>query len=166
MTDFAKVITSLKEGGVEFIVVGGVAAAAHGAARATYDVDIVYQRTDANMQRIVDVLAPYSPYLRGAPRGLPFIWDLRTLQMGLNFTLITDLGDVDVLGEIGGERYEALLATSDLMPIHGHSCHCLTLEKLIMVKRTAGRTKDLEAIAELEALLEERDALNSPDSSQ
>jgi predicted nucleotidyltransferase len=162
MNDFARVLKILKSGEIEFIVVGGVAAATHGAARATYDVDVVYRRTEANMARIVAALAPYSPYLRGAPKGLPFVWDLRTLEMGRNFTLVTDLGDIDLLGEIGGERYEALLNNSDLIPVLGEPCYCLKLEKLISVKRAAGRTKDLEAIAELEALLEERDNLNRP----
>ncbi len=163
MTQFSAILKMLQEGGVEFIVVGGVAAGAHGAARATYDVDVVYQRSQKNMERIVEVLATHSPYLRGAPTGLPFVWDQRTLQMGLNFTLITDLGDIDLLGEIGGERYEGLLAQSEVIPVLGQECHCLMLEKLISVKRAAGRPKDLEAIAELEALLEERDALG-PDA--
>ncbi|HEX2473231.1 MAG TPA: hypothetical protein VHK01_00710, partial [Lacipirellulaceae bacterium] len=88
MTDFTGILTLLSQGGVEFIVIGGVAADAHGAARATYDVDVLYRRTEDNIRRIVNVLASHDPYPRGAPRGLPFIWDERTLQMGLNFTLI------------------------------------------------------------------------------
>jgi predicted nucleotidyltransferase len=166
MTDFAKVLKTLKDGGVEFIVIGGVAAAAHGAARATYDVDVVYRRSDENIERLVDALAPHSPYLRGAPQGLPFIWDRRTIEMGLNFTLTTALGDIDLLGEIGGERYDDLLKHAEALPLLGDQFRCLTLTKLIQVKRAAGRPKDLEAIAELEALLEERDALNPPPNTQ
>ena len=159
MTQFSAILTMLKEGGVEFIVIGGVAAGAHGAARATYDIDVVYRRSDENMDRLVSALGDHSPYLRGAPTGLPFVWDKRTLQMGLNFTLITNLGDLDLLGEIGGERYEQLVSQSEAIPMHGQDCLCLKLEKLVAVKRAVGRTKDLEVIAELEALLEERDAL-------
>lgn len=114
---------------------------------------------EARNERTVNVLAAHSPYLRGAPTGLPFVWDKCTLQMGLNFTLITSLGDLDLLGEIGGERCEQLVSQSEVLPMHGQNCFCLKLEKLIEVKRAAGRPKDLEAIAELEALLEERDAL-------
>src|SRR5207249_8667496 len=56
-------------------------------------------------------LTPYHPYLRGAPPGLPFRWDAQTLERGLNFTLTTDLGALDLLGEItGGGRYAELLA--------------------------------------------------------
>jgi predicted nucleotidyltransferase len=156
MTDFPRILALLRHGGVEFIVIGGVAATAHGAARATYDVDVLYHRTDENIRRIVSVLAGHDPYPRGAPRGLPFIWDERTIQMGLNFTLTTDLGDIDLLGEIAGGGYQELLRDCDEIIVHREKCLCLKLEKLIEVKRAAGRPKDFEAIAELEALLEER----------
>lgn len=158
MTDFPRILAVLKEGGVEFIVVGGAAAAAHGAARATYDVDIVYRRSDDNIERLVSALAEQSPYLRGAPPGLPFVWDSRTIHGGLNFTLTTSLGELDLLGEIAGGGYEQLLPHSEEMLVFGQRCACLKLDKLIEVKRAAGRPKDYEAIAELEALREERDA--------
>jgi predicted nucleotidyltransferase len=78
----------------------------------------------------------------------------------LNFTLATSLGEIDLLGEVaGGGRYEDLLSHSETMMMWGLNCPCLRLKKLIEVKRAAGRPKDLEAIAELEAILEERDHL-------
>ena len=89
MTDFPGLIQLLADGGVEHILVGGVAATIHGSTRLTRDVDVVYQRTDANISRIVSALAPQDPYLRGAPKGLPFRWDVTTLSRGLNFTLTT-----------------------------------------------------------------------------
>ena len=141
---------------VEFILVGGVAATVHGSARLTTDVDVVYQRTPDNLRRLVAALRPHTPYLRGAPPGLPFLWDESTLGRGLNFTLVTGLGDIDLLGEItGGGKYEDLLPHSIILNPFGIQCHCLGLERLIHVKRAAGRPKDLDAIAELEAILEE-----------
>jgi hypothetical protein len=154
---FDTVFGVLVRGGVEFIVIGGAAATIHGSARITRDVDIVYRRTVENLRRVVDALAPYSPYLRGAPAGLPFRWDENTLRRGLNFTLTTSIGDLDLLGEVtGGGNFEALLAHSSPVQAFGIECLCLNLDKLIQVKRAAGRPKDLEAIAELEALREER----------
>src|SRR5688572_13587173 len=88
----------LTGGAVEFIVVGGVAARAHGSARLTNDVDVVYRRTPENIQRLAAALAPHTPYLRGAPPGLPFRWDVDTIRRGLNFTLTTAFGDLDALG--------------------------------------------------------------------
>jgi predicted nucleotidyltransferase len=142
---------------VRFIVIGGGAAIAHGAARATYDVDVVYARDPQNLRNLAAALQPHRPYLRGAPPGLPFRWDEQTIQSGLNFTLTTDLGDLDLLGEVtGGGTYDQLLAASEEMEAFGVRCRFVTLEKLIQLKRAAGRPKDLEAIAELQALLEER----------
>jgi len=160
MTDFEGLLKTLYEGGVEFIIIGGAAAVAHGSARLTEDLDIVYSRTQGNIARLASSLSPLSPYLRGAPPGLPFRWDEATIQRGLNFTLSTALGSLDLFGEIaGGGRYEILLQDCIKLTVFGIPCRCLGLDRLIQVKRAAGRPKDLEAIAELETLREERKRL-------
>lgn len=157
MTDFRALVSLLANSAVEFIIVGGAAAIAHGSARLTQDLDIVYRRTEDNLSRLVRSLAPYNPYLRGAPAGLPFSWDERTLRNGLNFTLNTTLGALDLLGEItGGGDYDKLLPHSIRLQLYNVECYCLGLERLIYVKRAAGRPKDLETVAELEAIMEER----------
>ena len=157
MTDFPSLLQVLTEGNVKFIIVGGFAGTLHGSSIPTRDLDVVYSRNAANIGCLVEALAPYSPYLRGAPAGLPFLWDQTTLERGLNFTLTTDLGALDLLGEIaGGGNYEALLPYSVEVMVFGVECFCLTLEKLIEVKRAAGRIRDLQAVADLQALLEER----------
>ena len=157
MTDFEGLLRTLGDAGVEFILVGGVAATAHGSARFTKDVDVVYHRSPENIARLAAALAPLQPYLRGAPPGLPFVWDAQTIAHGLNFTLTTAMGDLDVLGEIvGGGGYTELAAHSVVAPVFGFQCRCLDLDTLIHVKRAAGRPKDFEAIAELEALREEQ----------
>ena len=158
MTQFTILIPLLVKAGVQFILVGGAAAIAHGSSRLTNDLDIVYDRNRENLQRIVNTLKPYQPYLRGAPEGLPFRWDAETLAAGLNFTLITSLGNLDLLGEItGGGTYEDLLRHTLKIELFNVTCHCLNLEKLIEVKRAAGRPKDLEVIAELELIQRERE---------
>lgn len=155
MTDFKALLEALVDAGVEFVLVGGLAAIAHGSARLTQDIDIVYARHEGNLEKLADALAPHEPYLRGAPPGLPFKWDVATLLHGLNFTLETSLGDIDILGEItGGGRYEDVLAHSLELNLFQRRVPCLDLEKLIETKRAAGRPKDFEAIAELEALRE------------
>lgn len=154
MTDFKQFFPLLAQAGIEFILVGGVAANVHGSARLTMDLDIVYRRTDENLARIVQMMSPLKPYLRGAPPGLPFKFDVDTMKRGLNFTLTTSLGDVDLLGEIvGGGNYENLLPDTVTISLFGISCLCLNLERLIASKRAAGRPKDFESIAELESLL-------------
>ncbi len=156
MTDFRGLLARLVETGVEFIIVGGAAATAHGSARLTQDLDVVYRRTPENVERLARALDGTSPYLRGAPPGLPFRWDAATIRRGLNFTLTTTLGELDLLGEIaGGGSYDALLPEAIELRIFDRACRCLSLRQLIEAKRAAGRPKDLEAIAELESLLEE-----------
>jgi len=157
MTDFQALIRLLAENKIAFIIVGGVAATVHGSARLTLDLDIVYGRDPENIKRLVGVIKPFQPYLRGAPRGLPFEWSVETIQKGLNFTLITTLGALDLLGEIvGGGGYEELEPAAQRIEVAGVNCLCLGLEALIKVKRAAGRPKDLEVIAELEQILAER----------
>ncbi len=157
MTDFARLLGALLGGGVDCIVVGGLAATIHGSARLTQDVDVSYARSEANLERVVRALGPLEPYLRGAPPGLPFEWSLATLRAGLNFTLTTSAGDLDLLGEIpGGGTYEELLPDTVPVELFGHDVRCLDLDALIRTKRAAGRVRDLEAIAELQALREER----------
>jgi predicted nucleotidyltransferase len=156
VTKFTEVLEVLCQGEVHFILIGGVAAVAHGAARLTQDIDLLYSRDPGNLQRIVDSLSPYEPYPRGAPPGLPFLWDAQTLANGANFTLHTTLGEVDLLADIaGGGNYDNLLPHSLAIEVLGVTCQCLGLAQLIKSKRAAGRPKDFEAIAELEIILTE-----------
>ena len=84
------------------------------------------------------------PYLCGAPPGLPFSWDVQTLAKGLNFTLTTIAGDLDLLGELTyGGTYDALLADTEIVRVFGIECRCLSLERLIQVKRAAGCRRPL-----------------------
>lgn len=157
MTDFRELVRTLVDGGVEIIIVGGAAATAHGSARLTLDLDVVYKRSNTNIERLVSALKPLEPYLRGAPPGLPFNWSEETVRKGLNFTLITHFGALDLLGEItGGGRYEDLLPDAINLNVAGVECLCLGLNRLIEVKRAAGRPRDFEVIAELIAIREEQ----------
>jgi hypothetical protein len=158
LTNFRALLELLTTAQVDFILIGGGAATAHGSVRLTVDVDVVYMRSPENVARLAAALAPLSPYLRGAPPGLPFRLDAETILHGLNFTLTTSLGSLDLLGEVtGGGGYEDLLPHTVRIQAYGVECLCLDVEKLIEVKRAAGRPKDFDAIAELEALKEERD---------
>jgi predicted nucleotidyltransferase len=161
--NFPGILPLLVGHGVRFILIGGGAATVHGSARLTLDVDVVYARDPDNLRHLVAALSPHQPYLRGAPPGLPFRWDERTIQNGLNFTLTTTLGDLDLLGEVaGGGTYEQLLPFTEELAAFGITCRVVTLERLIQLKRAAGRPKDLEVIAELQAILEERRKIEPP----
>jgi predicted nucleotidyltransferase len=156
--EFDTLLPVLVQGGVEFTLIGGVAGIIHGSARLTYDVDVVYARSVANLKRLAETLKPFAPYLRGAPPGLPFTLDVATLRNGLNFTLTTKLGDLDLLGEVvGGGGYRDLLPHTFHVEAFGVKFKCVDLPTLIKLKRAAGRPKDLESLAELETLLKEHE---------
>jgi hypothetical protein len=158
MTDFPGLLRALQREKVRFIVIGGAAATAHGGARLTLDLEVVYSRKPENRRRLAAAIAPLAPTLRGAPEGPPFVWDERTIRAGLNFTLSTSLGALDLLGEVaGGGRYENLGNDTETIHVFGVDCLCVNLDALIRLKRAAGRRKDLEAIAELEIIREERE---------
>ena len=145
----------LSNAGVRFVVVGGVAATLHGLNYVTFDLDFCYARDKDNLSRIINALSPLNPRLRGAPVGLPFRFDEITLRNGLNFTLTTDIGDLDLLGEISGLGDFATVSTMAVpVELFGRSFLVLTLAALIASKKAAGRLKDLQALPELEALLE------------
>ena len=158
MTQFEILLTALRNEGVSFIIIGGVAATLHGSARLTNDLDVVYERSTENIDRLSRAIAPFNPYLRGAPEGLPFRFDPPTIKRGLNFTLRTDAGDFDLLGELTGVgSFAAVAQVSIDATLFGATYRFINLDALIRSKRAAGRAKDLEVVAELEAIREERE---------
>ncbi len=150
MTELERLLQVLHDGGVEFVVIDGVAMVLRGSSRGTVDLDVRYARDADNLRRLASALAPYHPRLRGAPPELPFLWDARTLASGLNFTLTTDLGDLDVFGEVPGlGGFPAVAGTASPLDIEGSSIRVLDLDGLERSKRAAGRAKDLLDLAEL-----------------
>lgn len=165
ITDFNKAMGVLCEAQIEFVVIGGVAGSLHGSAMITQDLDVVYARTRENILRLASALQVYQPYLRNAPGGLPFKWDESTIRNGLNFTLVTSFGDLDLLGEVtGGGSYADLLPRSREVSGFGVTFRLVDLDLLIVMKRAAGRPKDLQAVAELQGILE-RQRKSSPGES-
>ena len=159
MTPLEQLLTTLHDAGVQFVIIGGVAARAHGSSRVTDDLDVCYARDRKNLKRLATALAPLAPYPRGAPPGLPFDWSVETLRAGLNFPLSTSMGALDLLGEItGGGDFGRLLPHSIEITLFDREMLLLDIPWLIHVKRATGLPKDFEVIAELEALQEETES--------
>src|SRR6267143_3626903 len=141
-------IRILYDAGVEFVVIGGAAMGLQGSAHLTKDIDFC-------MERLAKALQPFHPVLRGTPPGLPFRFDAKTIASGLNFTLTTDLGDLDFLGEVSGLGFfQDVLGASDVKDVGGVDCRVLSLEGLIKSKIAAGRPRDLYVLPELRGLNE------------
>lgn len=144
--------------GVEFVVIGGVAGTLHGSAMVTFDLDLCYSRAPDNLRRLAKALAPFNPRPRDFPKDLPFVWDEVTIRSGSLFTLVSDLGDIDLLAEVSGiGSYEQVKERSVAVEAYGHRFPILSLRGLIRAKRAAGREKDVRALPELESLLEAQD---------
>lgn len=157
MAEIAQGLKLFADFKVDCVVIGGVAAGARGSSHVTYDLDLCYSRDPANLGRLAQALLSVKATLRGAPKDLPFRLDAETLARGLNFTFDTEIGSIDILGEVQGVGgYQACLEDSNVLELFGLSCRVLSLEKLIAAKRSAGRTKDLLMLPELEAILEHR----------
>ncbi len=155
MTHIEQALRQLVEYDVEFIIVGGVAATYYGSAYITSDLDICYARHETNLKKLVDALRPWHPLLRGVHDPVPFLFDAQTIKAGLNFTFTTDIGDIDILGELTGlGGYDKLFPLSFETNVFNINCRMLNLDTLIEAKRKAGRQKDITVALELEAIKE------------
>lgn len=153
----ADILHGLNEATVEYVVVGGLAANVHGSPRITADVDVCYDPAQENRERLARLLHVWHAYLRGVEPGLPFTMDARTLRDCPVLTLVTDLGDLDVMDRIAGVgEYPAVRAASVEADLAGVLARVLALDALIAAKRATGRRKDQQDLIELEALREER----------
>ena len=145
----------LGEHKVDCVIVGGIAALIHGSMLLTNDVDVCYARDPENLKRLAGALQSVHAQLRNAPEGLPFVLDAETLKRGLNFTFTTDIGDLDLLGEVRGVgHYDEVLAGSITVELFDYRFAVIDIGKLVIAKRAAGRPKDLIALPELEAIQE------------
>ncbi len=154
-------LKKLNDAGVEYVVIGGVAAILHGASRSTDDIDVCAVLTEPNLVRIVEMLRGLNPRYRMRPDKMRMPEELDRLQGFRNLNLDTDLGTIDFLTEVSGVgTYEDALQQSEVIDVDGMPCRVLTLDALISAKRAANRLKDRLALFELEALrkrLEERE---------
>jgi predicted nucleotidyltransferase len=152
---FESMLRGLVQKRVRFVVVGGLAAAAHGSSRVTNDLDICYDAMErGTVSVLAGLLAAWNAYPRAVPEGLPFIMDDRTLRGAPILTLTTSEGDIDVMDQIAGiGPYAKVRDHSEKVTALGVSFRVLDLPSLIKAKRAAGRPRDFEHLPELEALL-------------
>jgi hypothetical protein len=154
--DPAPILETLTRHGVDFVLIGGLAGVAMGSAFQTSDVDIAYARTPNNLERLAVALRELDATLRGAPDGLPFQLDAKTLHAGANFTFATKYGPLDILGDpAGAPPFETLRAGSEAYNVSGVTIAVTSIDHLIAMKQAAGRPRDKLMVSEYELLADE-----------
>ena len=160
--DLTSLLVELADAGVEFILVGGLAAVAQGVPLSTFDVDIVHCRTPANVARLLQVLHAVAAHARGRPPQQRLLPSEDALLGPGHQLLMTDKGALDVLGAIeDGQTYEDLIADSMALPLRGRTIHVLRLHKLADLKRGATRTRDQMALLLIDEALAAREDRSS-----
>lgn len=143
----------LLEANVEFVLIGGVAAIAHGASTFTLDCDITASFSESNLARLLHTLRPYTPRYALAVPKRPVTESPAELASYRNLYLLTDLGRLDVLSEVPPVGpYADVAARALALEVYGWPCRVISLDDLIAVKGHVGRQKDLSALEELKAL--------------
>jgi nucleotidyltransferase AbiEii toxin of type IV toxin-antitoxin system len=139
--------------GVDFVVIGGIAAVLHGSARITKDLDVVFAPDGANLRLLGRALTELNARLRGVDDPVPFVPDEKALRNVRLLTLDTDHGPLDVMVEPDGRpSYEQLRRRAERMEVGAFGVLVASIPDLIAMKRAAGRHQDLADVETLEAI--------------
>jgi len=151
---FRELLRRLHDSGLEFVVVGGVAATLHGVQEPTRDLDVCIRLDAESWKRIAHLLADLHPRYALTPDRRPFTPDALELQSFRNLYVLTDLGRIDFLGEVPplGD-IDRVLSGALIFEIDGASYRVISIVDLLAVKEHVRRPKDLEVAAELRAIV-------------
>jgi hypothetical protein len=134
--DFRDLLAAFNARGVEFLVVGAHALAAHGLVRATKDLDVWVRPDSSNAKRVLAALADF-----GAPLHDLTVEDLS--RPGLIFQMGVEPIRIDVITAIDGVVFEDAWATRVTATFADQQAAVLSHQHLLMNKRAAGREQDL-----------------------
>ncbi len=152
--DTPRLLTLLVDAGVRFLVIGGVAAIAHGASTFTRDLDVLVAFDPDTISRLLGALKAYDPRSALDPARRPIPKDLAAFEGFRNLYVTTGLGRLDLIGETPIGDYTCLVERAVPMTLAGASVMVISLDDLIAIKRAVGRPKDILVATELEAIRE------------
>jgi hypothetical protein len=152
MQNLSELTRRLIKAEVEFVLVGGFAAAAHGVMLVTSDVDICCRFSEGNLKRIQQAFADLHPVHRSRP-DLPL--ELTSAQCASlkNLYLKTDLGVVDCLGEVlGVGSFDEVLKHSIEVELPIGQCRIISINALIRAKESMNRDHDRITVKHLKEI--------------
>jgi hypothetical protein len=156
-----RILATLAEGGVDCIVIGGVASAAHGSIRATQDLGVLCRNDAANLVHIAAALSRLQAKVKGS-RQPPQPITPALLEGVRLMTFETAAGEIDVFFHVPGmTAYDDLASRAVAMEMQGRAVRVVSLRDLIGLKRATGRPIDAVIADELEQL-EELERLEPP----
>lgn len=167
-----QIITTLDGHDVDYVVIGGFAAVAHGSPRATFDLDIVAGQDPANLRRLAGALSELNARTAGTDGDLLDVdpTNADDLAAGASRTMSTDHGRLDVMAVDmvpGAPDYTELRSNAAVVTTPaGNRIAVAGLAHLLAMKRSSGRDKDLNDIAAILRVREieaERPEANDPD---
>jgi hypothetical protein len=159
------IVAALNAHGVDYVVVGGIAAIRHGSRRTTRDLDIVPRPSPENYARLSEALKALDAQLRGVDAQHLGIdpAEPAVLAGGADLGLATDHGFLDVLQRLVGVDYAELRLRAQSASLGAEPILVAHVDDLIAMKLRAGRPIDLQDIAAITA--HERNERPPPDSS-
>jgi hypothetical protein len=158
MDSIRELLSRLDSAGVEYVVVGGVAARLHGSTLVTDDLDVCCPMSEQNMARLIQAIGGLHPRFRFHPKEPPLPSDPGHLSTFHTLNLSTDIGNLDVLDQITGVGdFDKVLAQTITMEVDGRPTRVLDLDPLIAAKRAVSRDKDKLGIMHLEAVKKRRE---------
>jgi predicted nucleotidyltransferase len=152
-----RLLVVLQDAGFAFVVVGGVAAIAHGATRSTKDLDVVAPMTAENLARLLGALQPYCPRHLTRPDLGVVSQSAAELSTHRLLLLVTDIGRLDVLGRVDPIGAYSDVEAVEMELVVGRRIPVITLDQLIDIKAWLRRPQDKDVEAELRLIRELRD---------
>jgi hypothetical protein len=147
----AALVQALVDGGVDFVIIGGVAVVLQAMPRFTKDLDICYSTAQDNLDALGSVLVGLAARLRGITETVPFVPDGNALRRTQILCLTTPVGDIDLLVDPeGAPDYDTLRERANVMELSGRNVRAASIEDMLAMKRAAGRPQDLADIEALE----------------
>ncbi len=163
VSDLSALLKGLNEAGVEFVLVGGVAAVAQGAPVTTFDLDIVHRQTDENIEKLMKFLKSIDAYQR-RPDDKVIEPDERDLKGKGHVLLTTRFGPLDVLAVIEkGRGFEELLADTVEIEFQDFKVYVLSLETIVALKQESKDPQDQYRLQILEETLRQMKEKNEDD---